>query len=76
METLIDPPEIEYLDGAAYPKMSPEYDRGIVQGAMIEVLRRVGRGFGTVIPELRCRIGRVDGTHTEFLPDVSFISVG
>lgn len=75
MDTLIDLPEIEYLDGVAYPKMSPKYDHGLVQGALIEVLRRVGRGYGTVIPELRCRIGSVDGTHTEFLPDVSFISV-
>jgi Uma2 family endonuclease len=74
METLIDLPEIEYLDGVEHPKVSPKYDHGIVQGAMIEVLRRVGRGHGTVVPELRCRLGRVDGTHTEFLPDVSFIS--
>jgi Uma2 family endonuclease len=74
VDILFDPPEIEYLDGVAFPKVSPKYNHAAVQGALVEVLRRLGRGFGTVLPELRCKVGAVDRTKTQFVPDIAFVS--
>jgi hypothetical protein len=59
METLVDLPENEYLDGTGFPKVSPKYNHAAVQGAFVEILRRLGRGVGTVLPDLRCRVGAV-----------------
>lgn len=38
-ETLYDPPEIEYLDGVAYPKVSPRLNHFLVQGALDHIFR-------------------------------------
>ncbi len=76
METLADLPEIEYLDGVGYAKTSPKLAHFLVQGALVEILRRNGRAYGYVGAELRCRVGAVDGTSTQLVPDVAFISRG
>jgi Uma2 family endonuclease len=73
MRTLIDQPEVEYLDGHPYPKMSPKATHAFVQGAFIRVLHSLGGALGKTLPELRCHIGAVDDTKTEFVPDVAFI---
>ena len=73
-ETLYDPPEIEYLDGEAYPKMPPRLNHSLVQTALAALLREKARGRGVVGTELRLDPGAIDHTKTEFIPDVSFIS--
>ncbi len=73
MRAIIDRPEVEYLDGRPYPKMSPKATHAFVQGAFIMLLRTKGAGAGKCLPELRCHIGVVDDTKTEFVPDVAFI---
>jgi Uma2 family endonuclease len=73
MRAIIDKPEVEYLDGQPYPKMSPKATHSFVQGAFIRLLYRQGAAIGKCLPELRCHIGAVDDTKTEFVPDVAFI---
>ncbi len=73
MRAIIDKPEVEYLDGRPYPKMSPKATHAFVQGAFIMLFRVAGRDAGKCLPELRCHIGAVDDTKTEFVPDVAFI---
>lgn len=74
MQAMVDRPEVEYLDGAAHPKMSPKATHSLVQGAFIVLFAELGGARGKVMPELRCRLGDVDGTHTLFVPDVAFMT--
>lgn len=71
---LCDLPEIEYLDGALHPKVSPKVTHSLVHGAVIRLLQDAGRGRGYVLPELRVDPGRTNPKRTEFVPDVAFIS--
>ena len=71
-ETMVDPPEIEYLDGRAYPKVSPKLRHSLVQGAMVRILHRTGGGRGCVAPELDVYPG--GGTATKFVPDIAYIT--
>jgi len=73
METLVDLPEIEILSGVGYPKVSPQLVHFLVQGALVEVLRRCGKATGYAGTELRCRLDDRDGT-TALIPDVAYIS--
>lgn len=73
-QSLYDKPEIEYLDGRAYPKVSPKFNHSLAQGALIAILQRCGKDRGFTGPELRLDPGRIDRTKTEFVPDVSFVS--
>lgn len=73
MRTIIDRPEIEYLDGRPYPKMSTKATHSFVQGAFISLFREKGTGIGKCLPELHSRVGAVDSTKTLFVPDVAFI---
>jgi len=71
-----DPPEIEYLDGRAYPKVSPKISHGLVQGALVVIIRTCAGDRGFVVPEVRFDPSAiVPGTKkTEFVPDVAFLS--
>lgn len=76
---LCDLPEIEYLDGAPHPKVSPKVPHSLVQGAVIRLLQDAGRGRGYVMPELRVVVRQAHHDEsrdrpTEFVPDVAFIS--
>jgi Uma2 family endonuclease len=68
-------PEIEYLDGRPYPKVSPKISHGLVQGALVQVIAECACARGFVLPEVRFDPGAVAGTKkTEFVPDVAFLS--
>ena len=73
VRTLMDRPEVEYLDGRPYPKMSPKATHSFVQGAFIRLFYEKGAGIGKCLPELHSRVGTVDSTKTLFVPDVAFI---
>ena len=76
MATILrDRPEIEYLNGRAYPKVSPKISHGLVQGALVAVIRACAGDRGFVVPEVRFDPGAVTGTKkTEFVPDVAYLS--
>jgi Uma2 family endonuclease len=69
-----DSPEIEYLDGHPYPKVSPKTPHTMAQSALGRILHRCGRGRGYSGPEWRFNPGAIDHTPTELVPDVSFVS--
>lgn len=71
---LFDPPEIEYLDGHPYPKVSPKRTHALVQKALLRILDDCAAGRGDVGPEWRFDLGAVDITYTEFVPDIAFVS--
>lgn len=71
-ETLVDWPEIEYLDGRAYPKMSPRRTHGRLQLFLASLLEVQGGAFGQAVPEWRCAVGEVDQSDTIFVPDVAW----
>ncbi len=71
---LFDPPEIEFLDGHPYQKVSPKRTHALVQAALLRVLGDCAVGRGEVGPEWRFALGAVDITYTEFVPDIAFVS--
>jgi Uma2 family endonuclease len=75
-ETLYDRPEIEYLDGRPYPKVSPRLTHGRVQGALCATMIAAAQSRGVVGTEVRFDPGAIDGTKTELVPDVAYISNG
>ena len=74
--TLYDLPEIEYLDGRAHPKVSPRLTHGCVQLAVAGAMMRAAGSRGVVATEVRFNAGAVDGSKTELIPDVAYISAG
>jgi Uma2 family endonuclease len=74
-ETLIDPVEIEYLDGQPYPKVSPKLSHSLVQGAIVRIVHRCAGKRGRVGPELDVYPGPAGGGVTKFVPDVAYISI-
>jgi Uma2 family endonuclease len=72
--TLYDLPEIEYLDGRAHQKMSPKTAHAWVQSALGAIIRMCAHGHGKSGSEWRFRPGEVDGTVTQFVPDITFVS--
>jgi Uma2 family endonuclease len=74
-ETLIDRPEIEYLDGRPYPKVSPKLTHSLVQGALVGILRRCAGKRGRVGPELDVYPGPASTGLTKFVPDVAYVSM-
>lgn len=74
MENLVlDRPEIEYLDGRPYPKVSPKRTHGLVQFAVATVIKRCAANRGQIVPEWRCLLQR-GSRKTELVPDVAFAS--
>jgi Uma2 family endonuclease len=74
MRALIDLPEIEYLDGEAYPKASPRTTHAMVQGRIWSILSTAAATRGYVGTEWDVHPGKADGTTTTFVPDAAFIS--
>ncbi len=73
--TMCDKPEIEYLDGRPYPKVSPKISHGLVQVALVAVVKACAGDRGIVVTEVRFDPGAIVGTKkTEFVPDVAFLS--
>jgi len=72
--TLSDKPEIELLDGRAYPKVNPKAKHAGVQGALWRVIEDLAGDSGFVGLEWRFKIGRADDTNTTFVPDVAYVS--
>lgn len=70
MHEIIDKPEIEYIGGGAYPKVSPTRTHAVVQLALGIIFKRCSAGIGTVGPEWRFRLS----PGTELLPDMAFVS--
>lgn len=57
---LSDKPEVELLDGRAYPKVSPKARHAGVQAALGRVIADLAGNSGFVGPEWRFKIGRAD----------------
>lgn len=74
IEYRTEPEYWEYLDGKVYPKVSPKLPHFVVQGALVAIVRRLGRERGMVGPECDYHLGAIDGTDTKFIPDIAFIS--
>ncbi len=73
--TMCDKPEIEYLDGRPYPKVSPKLSHGLVQVAVARVISACVGQRGFVVSEVRFDPGAAVGAkQTEFVPDVAFLS--
>lgn len=74
MRALIDLPEIEYLDGEAYPKVSPTTTHATVQFAVARLVHAAAQGRGRVMTELDVYPRSADRTDTKLVPDVAFVS--
>ncbi|HVA27594.1 MAG TPA: Uma2 family endonuclease [Candidatus Baltobacteraceae bacterium] len=74
MHALSDKPEVEYLDGHPYPKMSPSRAHSIVQINLVRMINEAAGELGEALPEWRCRVGSADGTDTALVPDITYIS--
>ncbi len=74
IEYRTEPEYIEYLDGEAYPKVSPRWEHARVQLQMGHLLIACGANrHGQVGTEGDAVIGKRDGTKSKLIPDVSFI---
>lgn len=67
---LQDSPEVEYVQGKPYPKVSPKRVHAMVQAAAILILQRCSERRGAVGPEWRFRLEPA----TTLVPDVAFVS--
>jgi Uma2 family endonuclease len=74
-EALIDQPEIEYLDGHPYAKVSPKLSHSLVQGALCRILHRCAGKRGRVGPELDVYPSSQEPGKTKFVPDVAYVSM-
>ncbi|MHB8147205.1 MAG: Uma2 family endonuclease [Vulcanimicrobiaceae bacterium] len=71
MPTILrDKPEVEFLNGRAYPKVSPRRSHALVQAAILAIVSRCAGERGDTGPEWRCRLT----PQTEFVPDVAYFS--
>ncbi len=69
-DILSDKPEIEYIDGSPYPKVSPKRTHAVVQFAAATVMKRCAGERGVVGTEWRFKLAR----GTELVPDVAYVS--
>ncbi len=67
---LRDEPEIEYIAGRPYPKVSPKRIHAVVQLAIAMILQRCAANRGVVGPEWRFKL--LPGA--ELVPDVAYVS--
>lgn len=72
MHAIEDKPEVEYIGGRRFPKMSPKLAHGLVQVACCAVLSRCAQAGGATSTETRFRLA----PGTTLVPDVSFVSYG
>jgi Uma2 family endonuclease len=71
---MADLPEVEYLDGRRFPKVSPKTRHALVQSAVWEILKAAAGDRGFAGTEWRFRLAP-DPNGTLFVPDVAYISV-
>ncbi len=69
-DILSDTPEIEFLGGQPFQKVSPKRTHALVQSAVLRILHVCGSSRGQTGTEWRFRLFR----DTEFVPDVAFVS--
>ncbi len=74
IEYRTEPEYIEYLDGAPYPKVSPRHEHGFLQFRIARILEDCAGDRGQVATELDAVVGKLDGTRSKLIPDVSFVS--
>ena len=75
MDTILcDLPEIEHLDGEAFPKVSPKRTHAIVQRVLGEIVSGCAGDRGEVGSEWRFETGVLDRTETDLIPDLAFVS--
>jgi len=74
VEYRTEPEYIEYLDGKAYPKVSPRHAHAVVQARLALIVSRCAGDRGAVGTELDALVGKVDGTRSKLIPDLSFVS--
>lgn len=67
---IFDEPEIEYIEGGAYPKVSPKRTHSLVQSRLLMIFGRCGSDRGDVGGEWRVRLSE----DTTLVPDISFVS--
>jgi Uma2 family endonuclease len=73
IDVLSEAPVNEILDGRVYRKMSPNSRHARVQGLLMAILERCGRGIGLAGTEWDFRVGVVDESKTLLVPDVAFL---
>lgn len=69
-ETLIDKPEIEYIGGRAYPKVSPKRTHSMVQRNLLRLIEDAAGDRGVVGPEWRFKLE----PDTSLVPDIAYVS--
>lgn len=69
-DAIQDQPEIEYLSGRPYAKVSPKRVHAMVQAAALLILQRCAGSRGAVGPEWRFQLS----AGTSLVPDVAFVS--
>jgi len=72
---MVDKPQVEYLDGVPYPKVSPKRIHAQVQLAAAMLLKRCAGSRGIVGTEWRFHPGAIDATRTDLVPDVAYVSI-
>lgn len=70
MQSLDDRPEIEYIAGVGYPKVSPRRKHSLVQTAFVALVNRCAGERGTAGTEWRFYLD----PGTTFVPDVAYVS--
>ena len=72
--TLYDKPEIEYLDGVGYAKMSPKRSHSMVQSALLRLIGDRAGARGQSGTEWRFRLALLPKRDV-FVPDVAYVSM-
>lgn len=67
-------PYVEWLAGRPVPKVSPKHRHAVVQYAMCNIVRRLGKDRGTWGTEWRFDLDDARSRRTSLVPDVAFIS--
>jgi Uma2 family endonuclease len=74
IEYRTEPEYIEYLDGRPHPKVSPRHEHAFVQLRIARILEDCAGERGQVATELDAIVGKIDGTRSKLIPDVSYVS--
>jgi Uma2 family endonuclease len=74
IEFQTDPEYIEWLDGVAYPKVSPKRTHARLQVELVRIFSKVAPQYGELGTEWRSYLARGAGKTTQLQPDLSFFS--
>jgi Uma2 family endonuclease len=72
IEYRTEPEYWEYIDGECHPKVSPRLRHGAVQAELVSILKRTADRPHIITTEGDAALGKLDGTVTKLIPDVSF----